>query len=174
METLGAKWEPYRQKLLRGDVADLDKCRILFTLAANFRQYLDEAKRALSAAPNDSRFGPYKAAIWALEAKYTPWPMDKLLHVNRATEKLDALVARRPEDVETRFIRAMVCHRLPAFFNRKTQAIADFEYVLKHLDRLQNPEFEAFVVEYVSEEVKPGGNLARMLSELRAKYAVQS
>jgi hypothetical protein len=174
MKALGVKWEPFRQRLTQNDVGMLDRCRIHFTLAANFKEYFEAGKKAVYAAPGDPKFRAYKAAFRALEAKYAVWPHDKLLHVQQSLSQLDSLVSLRPEDVEIRFLRAMIAERLPAMFNRKAQALSDIEYVLAHLSGLQEPEFEAFVLEYLSSEVQLPEKLKRTVSELKAGYNPES
>lgn len=170
MKALGVKWEPFRQRLTQNDVGMLDRCRIHFTLAANFKEYFEAGKKVVYAAPGEPKFRAYKAAFRALEAKYAVWPHEKLLHVQQALSQLDSLVSLRPEDVEIRFLRAMITERLPAFFNRKAQAFSDIEYVVAQLPRLQEPEFEAFVLEYLASEVQLPENLKRVVSELKAAY----
>ena len=174
MKTLGIKWEPFRQKLAQNDVALLDKCRIYFTLAANFKEYFEAGKKAILAAPNEPKFRAYKAAFLALEAKYAFWPTDKLMYVQRALTLLDSLVSHHPEDVEIRFLRAMIADRLPSFFNRKAQALSDIAYVVRHLSRLKEPEFEVFVLDYFSSEVQLSEQLERKVSELKSDYDAKS
>jgi hypothetical protein len=165
MKSLGVKWEPFRQRLLQNDVANLEKCRIYFTLAANFKEFFNDGKRLVNNLPGDYKYRAYKAAFLALEAKYTPWPHEKLAYVQRALSTLDALVSTRPDDVEIRFLRAIIAERLPIFFNRKAQAYADFEFVVRNLDRLGEREFEVFVLEYLTSEVQLSHALELIVQE---------
>lgn len=75
----------------------------------------------------------YLATLTALRAKYTLWPIDKLSYANTALVQLDKCVRKSPTNIEILYLRAVLCHNLPIFFNRKSTAIQDCKNICKYM-----------------------------------------
>ena len=80
-------------------------------------------------SPEQSLVLAYWGSIRLLEASKTfaVWRKGKLSQ--EGLTALDEAVARAPQDVEIRFVRAMSTFHLPGFFNRREQSKSDFEWL---------------------------------------------
>ncbi|MDB5085425.1 MAG: hypothetical protein JWN30_2311 [Bacilli bacterium] len=64
-------------------------------------------------------------------------PMEKLKKAADGLKILDKSIAKEPDNVEIRILRAYVCSRIPEeFFHRSAIAIEDFNYLLTRYERL--------------------------------------
>lgn len=79
--------------------------------------------------PEDPLVLAYAGSTQLLEAKRTfaPWRKGKLAQQGLAA--LDDAVARAPENLEVRFVRAASTFHLPDFFHRRSQSRSDFEWL---------------------------------------------
>ncbi len=80
-----------------------------------------------------SRALVYIGALTALKGKHSKLPWSKMKWVKRGLPIMDQAVEMAPREVEVRFIRGMTCFYLPSFFERKNQAIEDFNVIINAL-----------------------------------------
>ncbi|MCS7077567.1 MAG: hypothetical protein NZ455_12700 [Bacteroidia bacterium] len=94
----------------------------------------------------------YLAMLTALQAKYTLWPLNKLSYANTALSELDKCVLKSPKNIEILYLRATLCHNLPAVFNRKNTAIQDCKSICKYMKQnksLYSPELIQDIIRFV-------------------------
>jgi hypothetical protein len=119
---------------LKGEIA---LGRILFFLAIESDKYLDEAVAYFDSLirrnPNMDNLRMYAATLLALQARQATWPLHKYQLVNRSMGIMDEILARNPQDLEIRFLRAAVMYHLPSVFGKQQAARADLRYVFHQL-----------------------------------------
>jgi len=94
----------------------------------------------------------YLATLTALQAKYTMWPIKKLSYANTALSQLDKCVQKSPQNIEVLYLRATLCHNLPALFNRKNTAVQDCKAICKYMKdnkTLYSAEFIQEIITFV-------------------------
>jgi hypothetical protein len=67
----------------------------------------------------------YRGALQVVRAKHARWPPNKLKHLRRGSEILDALVAESPENLEVRYLRLASYLFLPSFLKREDAVASD-------------------------------------------------
>ncbi len=87
--------------------------------------FLDLYKKA----PDDPRVKAYYGSERLLEAAHT-WALWKKYSLSKqGMQLLDTAVAKAPDNLEVRFVRAVTTYNLPGFFGRREQALQDFAYL---------------------------------------------
>jgi 15-cis-phytoene synthase len=71
----------------------------------------------------------YAGAFSMLEAKHGRWPHARLRAVRSGLAQLDAAVARKPDDLEVRYLRLVCTWHLPGLFGRRDSARDDLRAV---------------------------------------------
>jgi tetratricopeptide (TPR) repeat protein len=108
---------------LRGDAA----------AAQQAHEFLDQICRS---RPGDVLAEAYRASALSLVGKHSSDTGLLFENAIKAMITLDQLVARQPDHLELRLLRASHSSRLPEpFFRRSATAIADFEYLLATADK---------------------------------------
>jgi len=91
-------------------------------------KYLEQAKPALA---TDAEVLAYFGSARTMVARDSWNPITKVGAVREGTKLIDQAVARDPDNVTVRFIRANNSLRLPRFFNRAHYAKTDLQHLLK-------------------------------------------
>jgi tetratricopeptide (TPR) repeat protein len=91
----------------------------------------DYLERARAATPDDASLFAYLGSARTMQARDSWNPLTKLMKIQEGTDLLDQAVAKAPDNLTARLIRANNSLRLPAIFNRRHFAKTDFEHVLR-------------------------------------------
>lgn len=152
----------------------------LYFLAVQSERYLSLAEATFTQLVR--KYGPedplmmYLYGLTALKARYALNPLKKRDYLYEAIAKMDATVARAPNDVEVRFLRGSFYYYLPFFLGKKAEAQADIQALVRLLlaapsvyrERYQ-PEVLRAIVGFLQET---GWVSAEELRQLRAAYSV--
>lgn len=111
---------------------------LLYYLSTEEEKYLEQSKTCFEGLKTlkpewNTVADAYIATLTALQAKYTVWPINKLSYANTALSQLDKCVQKSPQNVEILYLRATLCHNLPALFNRKNTAVQDCKAICKYM-----------------------------------------
>ena len=68
-----------------------------------------------------------------VRAKHARWPPNKLKHLQGGARILDSLVARKPDNLEVRYLRLASYVFLPFFLRRDDSVAADLQTLAAHL-----------------------------------------
>ncbi len=83
---------------------------------------------------------PYVAAAVMQRAKYVFMPTKKLVYFKQGKKKLEAYIKAHPDDVEARYVRALVQSQIPGILGYKDNIESDKEFVIEHLASSGLPE----------------------------------
>lgn len=90
-----------------------------------------------AATPADPVVMAYLGSARMLAAARAWQPLRKLELTKQGAALLDDAVAAAPENLEIRFLRGASLYHLPAFFNKRAAAEADFRWVVDRLGTTQ-------------------------------------
>jgi hypothetical protein len=139
----------------------------LYVLSVEGKEWAGRAADSLSAVRRAIPAGSaeavtaeaYQGALEVVRAKHSRWPPNKLKHLNRGAEILDALVEREPANLEARYLRLASYIFLPFFLRRDEKVTADLEALVQGLpgdpEAFSPPVYRA-VVRFVLENGKLG------------------
>lgn len=96
-----------------------------------FMEYLNEV--------DCKRAEPYLASAIMQKAKYAFLPTDKLKYFNRGKKMLENFIEHHPENIEARYVRALVQSEIPRFLGYKNQIKSDAEFIKTHLEQSDLP-----------------------------------
>lgn len=128
---------------------------LLYYLSTEEEKYLEQSKTCFEGLKTlkpewNTVADAYLATLTALQAKYTMWPINKLSYANTALSQLDKCVQKSPSNVEILYLRATLCHNLPALFNRKNTAIQDCKAICKYMKDSKSLYSADFVQEIIA------------------------
>lgn len=128
---------------------------LLYYLSTEEEKYLEQSKTCFEGLKTlkpewITIAEAYLATLTALKAKYTLWPINKLSYANTALSQLDKCVQKSPQNIEILYLRATLCHNLPALFNRKNTAIQDCKAICKYLKQSEHLYTKEFIQEVVA------------------------
>lgn len=95
--------------------------------------------RAHEMVPGDNETLCYLGSATTIMAQTTWNPMRKMSYVNKGMELMDRAVEKDPDNYSVRVTRGLNARRLPAFLERESIALEDFE----HLARLLKNDADA-------------------------------
>lgn len=144
----------------------LDRIRVLYILALEDRDALDEALRSIEgveprAIHQEPAFLPllkaYGGALEALKGKHARWPPNKVSHVNEGLATLDAQVDAAGQIPEIRYLRLVTGYFLPFFFNRGDVVQEDLRILRESLpgDGVTPPGVRALIARFLLEHGEP-------------------
>lgn len=117
---------------------NITRLRFCMTKAGESEFYFQEGKKILKilkgAKEKKEEIEAYHAAFIALQAKHTPWPLEKWNAVNKALPILLQLSQQNPHNIEILFVKNAVMSRLPAFFQKTQEVLADTEKLIQLLE----------------------------------------
>jgi len=130
---------------------------LLYYLSTEEEKYLEQSKTCFEGLKTlkpewTTIADAYLATLTALQAKYTIWPINKLSYANTALSQLDKCVQKSPQNIEILYLRATLCHNLPALFNRKSTAVQDCKAICKYMKdnkTLYSAEFIQEIITFV-------------------------
>jgi hypothetical protein len=129
----------------------------MYFLSVDEKKWVDRARDSLSAIRRAIPAGSaeaviaeaYQGALEVVRAKHSRWPPNKLKHLNRGAELLDALVEREPANLEARYLRLASYIFLPFFLSRDESVAADLEALVQglpgHPEAFSPPVYRAVV-----------------------------
>lgn len=144
----------------------LERIRAMYFLSVEERDWSETARDSLLAlkpalepdTPASIIHEAYRGALQVIRAKHARWPTNKLKHLNRGAEILDALVAEHPQNLEVRYLRLASYLFLPFFLRRDDSVAADLEVLTRELP--DQPEaFSPTIYRGVLSFVLENGNL---------------
>ncbi|MEX2526012.1 MAG: hypothetical protein WEA09_00115 [Gemmatimonadota bacterium] len=152
--------EPHRTDL------QLDRIRVLYLLALEDRDALDEALRSIATLePRALHQGPaflpllraYEGALEALKGKHARWPPNKVSHVNDGLATLDAQVKIAGQSAEIRYLRLVTGYYLPFFFRRGDVVQEDLRILRETLPTIgvTPPGVKAVIARFLLEHGDP-------------------
>lgn len=117
-----------------------------------FKEGLLFLQTQLKNNPQNIIWQTYHAAFKTIEAQYTYFPLDKLRKATEGLNTLDRLVTQNPANIEVRFIRMAVLHRLPSLFGKKTEAINEAQRISQEMTNAQISEsLRNFIQEFMKQ-----------------------
>ncbi len=144
---------------------DLSRLRSLYLASVEDEGAIDRGLREVerlraglsASAPEHvgATLAAYRGALITLRAKHALWPPNKLRHLRRGLEVLDAGVAAHPEVAEVRYLRLMSCFYLPSVLSRGWSVREDFAALARLLPSARSEvPAEAYraIVRFVLEE----------------------
>jgi hypothetical protein len=158
----------------------LERIRAMYFLSVEEGKWVDLTKDSLSAIqggiPSESEeevtFEGYRGALEVVRAKHARWPPNKLKHLQGGARILDSLVARKPDNLEVRYLRLASYLFLPFFLRRDDSVAADFHTLTaglpEHPEAFSPPVYQAvvrFVLENGTLEVEERTRLESLLEE---------
>jgi hypothetical protein len=120
------------------------------------RQAVDLFKHLSDQVPGNSLIMAYYGASNVLMGRYEKIPMRKGTWINNGLDIIDKAVSKDPYNTKIRILRAYACFHLPAFFNRISTTINDFEYLLA-----QNEREPGCISEHIARKIKSDLEVAR-------------
>lgn len=152
----------------------LDRIRVLYLLALEDRDALEEAVRSIEALePRADHQGPaflpllraYEGALEALKGKHARWPPNKVSHVNQGLATLDAQVEAAGQSPEIRYLRLVTGYFLPFFFRRGDVVQQDLRILRESLpaDGVTPPGVRAVIARFLLEHGNPDTDQRRAL-----------
>lgn len=94
---------------------------------------------------------PYMAAATMRKAEYCVWPGSKLGYFSNGKEELEAFISENPEDIEGRYVRALVQSQLPSFLGYSEDLVSDCEFVKAHLSQSGlSPDYQSRMLKEIS------------------------
>jgi hypothetical protein len=100
----------------------------------------------------------YRGALEVVRAKHARWPPNKLGHLKRGGEILDALVTGHPDHLEVRYLRLASYVFLPFFLKREEEVRVDMETLAAGLSNGRS-EFTPWMYPAVVKFVLDNGEL---------------
>lgn len=85
--------------------------------------------------PDDNETLCYLGSATTIMARTTWNPMKKMSYVNKGMELMDMAVERDPDNYSVRATRALNATHLPAFLERESIALEDFEHLARLLEK---------------------------------------
>ncbi|MEL6557681.1 MAG: hypothetical protein AAFQ94_05815 [Bacteroidota bacterium] len=85
----------------------------------------------------------YQAASYALMAKITWNPIDKITFINRYGKLIDQAISKDPDNIEIRFLRLSIDHQTPVIIGRKDNVCSDKSLILALLEPIHKFEIDA-------------------------------
>jgi hypothetical protein len=79
----------------------------------------------------------YLGATDALLAKHEDNPYKKITHLNKSQDRLEEAIGKTPYDIELRFLRFSIEHRLPAFLRNNKNLQEDRDVIVSELAKLK-------------------------------------
>lgn len=116
-----------------------------------FKEGLAFLQTQLKNNPQNIIWQTYQAAFKTIEAQYTYFPLDKLRKATEGLNLLDRLVSQNPANIEARFIRMAVLHRLPSLFGKKSEAISEARRISQEIT---NAQISESLRNYIQEFIK--------------------
>ena len=83
----------------------------------------------------DNVLEAYCGASYLLMGKYEKNPMNKEKWIKDGLQIIDKAQNNDPNNVKVRILRGYSCYHLPAYFNRISTTIEDFEYLLSRREK---------------------------------------
>lgn len=113
----------------------------LYLLSVGDKDRVEEAEnlaetlkgRAVAEGSGTSSIEALEAALQVVRAKHSRWPPNKLKHLRAGAGSLDGLVARRPDDLQIRYLRLASCFFLPFFLEREESVAEDMGILISRL-----------------------------------------
>jgi hypothetical protein len=130
--------------------------RTYFSLASDsekkFNEGLSFLQTQLKNNPQNIIWQTYQAAFKTIEAKHTYFPLDKLRKATEGINQLDRLVTQNPTNIEVRFIRMAVLHRLPSLFGKKSEAVSEAQRISQELTNAHISEsLRKYILEFMKQ-----------------------
>lgn len=159
-----------------------DEAKRLFELSVDDEEHLAPARALYTRIARSNRSGRGRAVVYLgaldlVEAKHAFWPHNKYALANSGLSKMEKGLKMDPEDIESRFVHAAICHELPFIFGCGDDVERDFTVIASLLDKPSSPCSDVILndmqhfFEHEGEDALSGNEKTRILDLIAKRRA---